>query len=106
LASELTEADQEVLDAFEVNPAQKAAREHVPLAIQTLKDVAEKADAPPGARVSAASKILETAYGKPGMIQIPDATGGGGIVVNILNLSSGKQQDPITLPAEVIDEDA
>lgn len=41
------------------------AQEHGPAALQALVDIAKSKTAPPAARVSAATAILDRAYGKP-----------------------------------------
>ena len=41
-----------------------AAREHTEAAIETLAEICKNADAPPAARVSAASVILDRGWGK------------------------------------------
>jgi len=43
----------------------KLARTHTVAAIQALADICQNDDAPPAARVSASSAILDRAWGKP-----------------------------------------
>ena len=44
---------------------EEVARSHSPLALKTLAEIAKNEDAPPAARVSAASILLDRAWGKP-----------------------------------------
>jgi|SRR6185437_2226536 len=44
---------------------EEVARQHTPMAIRTLADIAKDSEAPPAARVSAASTLLDRAWGKP-----------------------------------------
>lgn len=46
-------------------PVIEAAREHTVAAIQTLADICRDVNAPPPARVSAASVLLDRGWGKP-----------------------------------------
>jgi hypothetical protein len=50
---------------------QELARKHAPEAIKTLADIAKKGT--PGARVSAASALLDRAYGRPAQFSTGDA---------------------------------
>jgi hypothetical protein len=44
---------------------EEVARQHTPMAIRTLATIAKDEDAPPAARVSAATTLLDRAWGKP-----------------------------------------
>ena len=48
-----------------VHDIQAVAREHTAAAMQALADICADAAAPPSARVSAASALLDRAWGKP-----------------------------------------
>ena len=50
---------------------QELARKHAPEAIKTLADIAQKGT--PGARVSAATALLDRAYGRPAQFSTGDA---------------------------------
>lgn len=44
---------------------EEAARQHTPAAMEALVSIAKNEEAPPAARVSAASVLLDRAWGKP-----------------------------------------
>src|SRR5262245_36336791 len=56
----------------------KAAQEYTETALQTLVAIATDEDAPPAARVAAATAILDRAHGKP--VQAIEGTGEGGAI--------------------------
>jgi hypothetical protein len=82
------------------NPAQEEAREYVPAAIRALREIAMDKKCSSGARVSAASKIVDIAYGRPGQ-QATKELGGGGLTINIVQMKGGKPT-PIHVEAEVV----
>ena len=58
-----------------VKDVEEVAREHTPLAMQTLADICADTAAPAAARVAAASTLLDRGWGKP--MQRQDVTSGG-----------------------------
>ena len=48
-----------------IKAVEDVAREHTPLAMRTLADICADAGAPAAARVSAATSLLDRAWGKP-----------------------------------------
>ena len=55
-----------------------AAREMTPQALGTLQEIMEDKKAPPAARVSAATAVLDRGWGKPGQaVEIAGEIGGG-----------------------------
>lgn len=72
------------------------AKDHADAALKTLVDVANSARAPAAARVSAASAILDRAYGKPRQSVEVDAAMVGSMTVTYVSAPSG----PAPIPSD------
>ena len=57
------------------------ARKHSSTAIQTLADICMDGDAPPAARVSASSALLDRGWGKPPQQNIVTGENGGPVLI-------------------------
>jgi hypothetical protein len=80
------------LESGQMETIQDILRPHVEQSVETLVKAQTDEESKWTTRVSAAKTVLEIAHGKPAPMPQEAKGGGGGLVVNILNLASGEPE--------------
>lgn len=99
----------QLLENDGVTRIQKLMRSHDELAVETLAEVAGDKKSSPSSRVTASTRILEYAHGKPLPIlnRVAAGGGGGGITINVVKFYGAGEatKEEVIIEAEAVIEE-